>query len=77
MNEIFPLVCGPKMSGGRCWRQFWRTGFIFSRISEWKPLVAAWVQDLLDGFGPSAQPGYEDDLKGLMAAASTGAFKMR
>ncbi|MBN9566882.1 MAG: SDR family oxidoreductase [Alphaproteobacteria bacterium] len=50
--------------------------YIFTH-PEWKPLVAAQAQEVLNGFGESAQPGHQDDLAGLMKAASTGSFKMR
>lgn len=77
MNAILSTGMQPDSVGRAVLDAILTDRFYIFTHPEWKPLVAARAQELLDGFGNSAEPGYQDDLQGLMAAASTGAFKMR
>lgn len=77
MNAILSTGMQPDSVGRAVLEAILADRFYIFTHPEWKPLVAARAQELLDGFGDTAEPGYQDNLQGLMAAASTGAFKMR
>ena len=70
MNAILSTGMNPDSVGRAVLAAILCERFYIFTHPEWKPLAEARVADLLEGFGPSAQPGYADDIAAILNGLS-------